>query len=64
MKRHNDWRQLCLTVEFYGAPIQLESVHGEEALGRTYSVLQGATTVRRPTNATLLRTLASAGRAS
>ena len=62
--RYNDWRLLCLNLGFYGEPILLEHVSGEELLGTICSVPQKTITVRQPTDATQLRTLSSAGRGS
>ena len=46
LNQGNDWRRLLLNLEFYGLPILLENVPGEELLGTTCSTQQGAITVR------------------
>ena len=61
LNQGNDWRRLLLSLEFYGLPILLENVPGEELLGTTCSTQQGAITVRQPQDATLLRALQSVG---
>ena len=50
-----------MNLEFYGLPILLENVPGEELLGTTCSTQQGAMTVRQPQDATLLHALQSVG---
>ena len=64
LNRGNDWRRLLLNLEFYGLPILLENVPGEELLGVTCSTQQGAIVVRQPLDATLLRALQSVGSGS
>ena len=58
---HTDWACLFLRLDFYGLPIELELVPGEELLGSTTSVTQGTITMRQPINETVLRSTRSAG---
>ena len=58
---YTDWACLFLRLDFYGLPIELELVPGEELLGSTTSVTQGTITMRQPINETVLRSTRSAG---
>ena len=47
-------------LDFYGLPIELEHVPGEELLGSITSTQQGTITMQQPVNETVLRSLRSA----
>ena len=49
-----DWARLLFRLDFYGLPIELEHVPGEELLG-------SITSTQQPDNETTLRSLRSAG---
>ena len=56
-----DWARLLFRLDFYGLPIELEHVPGEELLGSITSTQQGTITMQQPANETTLRSLRSAG---
>ena len=56
-----DWTKLLFRLDFYGLPIELEHVPGEELLGSITSTQQGTITMQQPVNETVLRSLRSAG---
>ena len=58
---HTDWTCLFLRLDFYGLPIELEHVPGEELLGSITSATQGTITMQQPINETVLRSTMSAG---
>ena len=53
--------KITFQLEFYGLPIELEHVPGEELLGSITSTQQGTITMQQPANETTLRSLCSAG---
>ena len=55
------WAKLFFRLDFYGLPIELEQVRGEELLGSITSAQQGTITMQQPANETTLRSLRSAG---
>ena len=56
-----DWARLLVQLDFYGLPIELEHVPGEELLGSITSTVQGTITMQQPANVTVLRSVRSAG---
>ena len=56
-----EWTNLLFRLDFYGLPIELEQVPGEELLGSITSTQQGTITTQQPANETTLRSLRSAG---
>ena len=56
-----EWTNLLFRLDFYGLPIELEQVPGEELLGSITSTQQGTITMQQPANETALRSLRSAG---
>ena len=58
---HTDWTELILQLAFYGLPIELEHVPGEQLLGSTTSTIQGTITMQQPSDITLLRSRRSVG---
>ena len=56
-----EWARLLFRLDFYGLPIELEHVPGEELLGSITSTQQGTITMQQPANETTLRSLRSAG---
>ena len=56
-----DWARLLFQLDFYGLPIELEYVPGEELLGSITSTQQGTITMQQPANETVLRSVRSAG---
>ena len=56
-----DWTRLLFRLDFYGLPIELENVPGEELLGSIASTQQRTITMQQPANETTLRSLGSAG---
>ena len=61
---HTDWAELILQLAFYGLPIELEHVPGEQLLGSTTSTIQGTITMQQPSDITVLRSMRSVGPAS
>ena len=58
---HTDWATMTLQLAFYGLPIELEHVPGEQLLGSTTSTVQGTITMQQPGDITLLRSMRSVG---
>ena len=56
-----EWTNLLFRLDFYGLPIELEQVPGEELVGSITSTQQGTITMQQPANETTLRSLRSAG---
>ena len=56
-----DWARLRFRLDFYGLPIELEYVPGEELLGSITSTQQGTITMQQPANETVLRSVRSTG---
>ena len=56
-----DWARLLFRLDFYGLPIELEHVPGQELLGSIASTQQGTITMQQPAKETTLRSLRSAG---
>ena len=56
-----DWAKLLFQLDFYGLPIELEYVPGEQLLGSITSTQQGTITMQQPANETVLRSVCSAG---
>ena len=56
-----EWTRLLFRLDFYGLPIELEHVPGEELLGSITSTQQGTIAMQQPANETTLRSLRSAG---
>ena len=58
---HTDWATMTLQLAFYGLPIELEHVPGEQLLGSITSTIQGTITMQQPSDITLLRSMRSVG---
>ena len=56
-----DWARLLFRLDFYGLPMELEHVPGQELLGSITSTQQGTITMQQPANQATLRSLRSAG---